>query len=182
MKKLKKQLKSEMNLEENITMVKIVDPEIVPRIRKALRDNQDLTEFIESGQVKEVFSKKNMIVDAGLGVLARILSGNTAFTGKINFGALGDGVASVVASDTVMENEIYRKVNSDSSFEDKTAYVDFFYDKADIAGTFTRFGNFIDGTATKDSGVMWTHLPVAWTKTANDGLFVSCRYRLFYKA
>ena len=173
--------KKEAGLQENIVMINVIDEKVIPELRKAIKNDESLDRFIKSGQIKEIYNKQNLIVDAGLEVVARLLAGDNTYSGEINYGALGDGSATVLVSDTVMENELYRKLASDSSYDGKIAYVDFFYEKADVAGTFTRFANFIDGTASADSGVMWSHLPVSWTKTLNDGLFVACRYRVYYK-
>lgn len=175
-------IKQECGLQENITMVRVLDESIVPELSKALKNGESLEPFIEKGKISEVYEKQNLIVDIGLEVIARLLAGDNTYTGEINYGALGDGSTDVSASDTVMENELYRKLASSSSFDGKIAYVDFFYEKADVAGTFTRFANFIDGTASANSGMMWSHLGVNWTKTLNDGLFVACRYRVYYKA
>ena len=175
-------IKQECGLQENITMVRVLDESIVPELSKALKNGESLEPFIEKGKISEVYEKQNLIVDVGLGVIAQRLVGDDTYSGEINYGALGTGSVEIVASDTQMEAEVYRKLASSSSYDGKTAYIDFFYEKADVAGTFTRFANFIDGTPTVNSGIMWSHLGVNWTKTLNDGLFVACRYRVYYKS
>ncbi len=175
-------IKQECGLQENITMIKVLDESIVPELSQAVKNGESLEPFIEAGQISEVYEKQNLIVDAGLGIIAQRLAGDDTYSLEINYGALGDGSASIVASDEQMENEIYRKLASSASYDGKTAYIDFFYEKADTSGTFTRFATFIDGEAGADTGIMWTHLGVNWTKTTNDGLFVSCRYRVYYKS
>ncbi len=174
--------KAEVGYKENILMAKINDDSIVPELRDCIKNNKPFTHLIQSGQITEVFEKQNLIVDAGLNVIARLLAGDTTYSGEIKFGALGTGSTAVNALDTQLENEVFRKAVSSSSFDGKIAYVDIFYEKADVAGTFTRFANFIDGSITFNSGIMWSHLPVNWIKTLNDGLFVACRYTASYKA
>lgn len=174
--------KAECGLQENITFVSVNDKSIIPELRRRIKLGVDVDDLIETGKISAVYNKQNLIVDAGLSIIAQRLAGDGTYSLEINYGALGDGSASIIAGDTVMENELYRKLSSDSSFENKTAYVDFFFEKSDVAGTFTRFANFIDGTETKDTGIMWSEIPVNWTKTLNDGLFVSCRYRVYYKS
>ncbi len=171
MKKEKKQFE----LTENITMVEVKDENQVPEIRKSIREGR-MPEGLK------VFNKSNRIVDVGLGVIMRLLTGNSDISGEINYGALGTGTDPITAGDTELETEVYRKLKSDASFDGKVAYVDFFYEKADVAGTFTRFANFIDGEAGADTGEMWSHIGVDWTKTSNDGLFVSCKYTISYKS
>lgn len=174
--------KQECGLQENITMVKVLDKSVLPELSKAIKSGKSLETFIEKGQISEVYEKQNLIVDVGLGVIAQRLAGDDTYSGEINYGALGTGSTEIIASNTQLEAEVFRKLASSSSYDGKTAYIDFFYEKADVAGTFTRFANFIDGTASANSGIMWSHLGVNWTKTLNDGLFVACRYRVYYKA
>jgi len=172
MKKEKKQFQ----LTENITMIEVKDESQVPALRKAIREGEELPKDLK------VFNKSNRIVDVGLAVIMQLLTGDTSDSGEINYGALGTGSTAITASDTELETEVYRKLKSDASFDGKVDYVDFFYEKADVSGTFTRFGNFIDGGAGADTGILWSHIVVDWTKTSNDGLFVSCKYTISYKS
>jgi len=175
-------IKQECGLQENITMVKVLDKSVLPELSKAIKNGSSLDNFISEGKISDVYERQNLIVNAGLAIVAQRLAGDDTYSLEINYGALGDGSGAIADSDTEMENEIYRKLASSSSHDGKTAYIDFFYEKADVAGTFTRFANFIDGEAGADTGIMWSHLPVNWTKTLNDGLFVSCRYIVYYKS
>lgn len=175
-------IKQECGLQENITMVKVLDKSVLPELSKAIKNGSSLDNFISEGKISDVYERQNLIVNAGLAIVAQRLAGDDTYSLEINYGALGDGSGAIADSDTEMENEVYRKLASSSSYDGKTAYIDFFYEKADVAGTFTRFANFIDGEAGADTGIMWSHLPVNWTKTSNDGLFVSCRYIVYYKS
>ena len=175
-------IKQECGLQENITMIKVLDESIVPELSQAVKKGESLESFIEAGQISDVYERQNLIVNAGLAIVAQRLAGDDTYSLEINYGALGDGTGAIADSDTEMENEVYRKLASSSSHDGKTAYIDFFYEKADVAGTFTRFANFIDGEAGADTGIMWSHLPVDCTKTLNDGLFVSCRDIVYYKS
>lgn len=175
-------IKQECGLQENITMVKVLDKSIVPELSKAIKNGLSLDSFVSEGKISDVYERQNLIVNAGLAIVAQRLAGDDTYSLEINYGALGDGSGAIADSDTEMENEVYRKLASSSSHDGKTAYIDFFYEKADVAGTFTRFANFIDGEAGVNTGIMWSHLPVDWTKTLNDGLFVSCRYIVYYKS
>ena len=59
------------------------------------------------------------------------------------------------------------------------AFIDFFYAKADTNGTYEEFGTFIDGTASADTGQMFTHLITgSWVKTASESMTVACQYTI----
>lgn len=97
---------------------------------------------------------KNLVALNGRNVFNRLLTGDTTYTGEITYGALGDATSPSFASDdTQLNNEVFRKVPADASFEDNVSYIDFFIDSGDTPdGTYTEWGTFIDGTATVNSG------------------------------
>ena len=172
-------LKEKTDRQGIITLVNIRDVNILEELRHRIRKGLRIDNL---PGIDEALSLNNIIVDAGLTVEAMRKSGDKTYTGEINYGALGDGSTAVSASDTQMENEIYRSVKSDASYDGKTCFVDFFYDKSEVSGDFTRFANFIDGTSDPDTGQMWTHLAVNWSKTDDQGLFISCQYDISYKS
>lgn len=165
-------LKQNLQITGIITFASIQKDQI-EGIRYKIKNDLPLDDYKQT-------TKHNIIVDVGLNVLMRLLAGETTYSGEINYGALGDGTGTPASGDTVMENEIYRKLASSASYDNKTAYVDFFYEKEDVDGSFTRFANFIDGGAGADSGQMFSHVVVDWTKTEHEGLFVACRYIISY--
>jgi hypothetical protein len=126
------------------------------------------------------FEQHNIIVTAGFNVLARLLAGDTTYSGEINYGALGTKVSPVpVLGDTTLGTEAYRKLVASQSADTNIAYIDFFYAAGDCNGTYTEFGNFIDGTAAADSGQLFSYIATGgWVKTALESLFVSCEYTL----
>lgn len=171
-------MNEDLQLKQNITYVQIKDESVIPELRKRFQKGQSLKGL----NIGKVINKQNIITDVGLGVVMQRLAGDDTYSLEINYGALGTGSTAVSASDTQMEAEVYRKLASASSVDGKTAYVDFFYEKGDVDGTFTKFANFIDGTASADTGQIWSHITVDWTKTDNEGLFVACQYTISYKA
>ena len=167
-----------LQLKQNITYIEIKDESVIPELRERIQKGQSLTGL----NIGKVINKSNLITDEGLNVIMRRLAGDTTYSLEINYGALGTGSTAVSASDTQLQTEVYRKLASSASYDGKTTYVDFFYEKADVDGTFTRFGNFIDGGAGANTGQLWSHIAVNWTKTDNEGLFVACRYTVSYKS
>lgn len=130
------------------------------------------------GSIKKRFVKENLIVDVGLGMVGQILAGIAPGDGEINYCALGTGSASISASDTVLENEGVRKIRGARQSSGPSFIVAFYLNPTEGNGTWTRYGTFIDGTATEDSGTLFTHLVVDITKSSGEGLTINSQYTL----
>ena len=131
-------------------------------------------------KIIEEGGKHNIVVNAGRTVLARLLTGDTTYSGEINYGALGTGASpSPDNADTKLDNEVFRKIPASVAYDGNIAYIDFFYSASDTNGTYTEFGNFIDGTATADTGQLFSYIATGgWTKSSSESLFVSCKYTI----
>ena len=130
-----------------------------------------------TGKLKREYAPvENLITTVGRNVFARLLSGDATYSGEITHGALGDDATAVANSDTTLGNEVYRNATASATQGDNIAYVTFFYDQTEVTGTFNEFGNFIDGAAGADTGQLWTHVNVSWTKTNTEILVVDCQY------
>ena len=152
-------------------------------LRQAIRTNDKLIyKFLKEKGVLigEVWEKHNIIVTAGRSVFARRLAGNTTYTGAINYGALGTQASpSIVNAATQLGTESYRKLASSTAYSSNIAYVDFFYAATDCNGTYTEFGNFIDGTASANTGQLFSYIATGgWVKSSVQSLFVSCQYTI----
>lgn len=135
-------------------------------------------EMRESFFVRE-YKVENIIVTVGRSVFAQILANDTTFTGIINYGALGTSTTAVLNADTTLGTEVFRKVTASVSDTTNQAFIDFFYSKSDTNGTYEEFGTFIDGTATIDTGQMFTHaLTGGWVKSASESLTVAVTYTI----
>lgn len=121
----------------------------------------------------------NLITTVGRSVVAQRLANDTTYTGVINYGALGSSATAVANGDTTMTTEVFRKVVASASDTTNQAFIDFFYSKTDTNGTYEEFGTFIDGTASVDTGQMFTHaLTGGWVKSASESMTVSCQYTI----
>lgn len=134
----------------------------------------------DKGVILDMWEKHNIVVTAGRNVLARRIAGNTTYTGAINYGALGTQASpSPVNGSTQLGTEVYRKLVSSQTFSSNVAYVDFFYAATDTNGTFTEFGNFIDGAAGANTGQLFSYIATGgWVKSNLVSLFVSCQYTI----
>jgi hypothetical protein len=132
----------------------------------------------KTGKIKRVYKHTNLITTAGRAVLAMLLTGDTTYSGEINYGALGTGTTAPANSDTKLETEVYRNQTASSAFDDNIAYITFFYTADETDGTYKEFGCFIDGAAGADTGQLFNHVAVDWTKTDTETLTVDCIFTL----
>jgi len=132
----------------------------------------------KTGKIKREYKQKfNLITTVGRTVIAMILSGDTTYTGIINYGAVGTDDTAVSNSDTKLGTELFRKLKASASYIDNVAYISFFYSTTDFNNTgIKEFGTFIDGEAGADTGQIFTHLNVVWSKSNTETLTVDIIY------
>lgn len=138
-----------------------------------------LIKWYRLGKLKKVDKRKNVICNAGFNVLARLLCNDTTYSGYINDMALGTGAPTPAASDTTLDTESYRNTTASYTADANIAYLTAFYSETECNGTYTEFGNFIDGdgTGNPDTGKLWSHIAgISWEKDSNTVLVISCRY------
>lgn len=117
---------------------------------------------------------QNAVVQSGREVIARLLYGDTTYSGEINYGALGDSSTAVSDGQTTLVNEVFRKGLADRTRTNDSVTLDFYYSKSDTNGTYEEFALFIDGTATTDSGQMYNRLLTGgWSKSSSEAMTVS---------
>lgn len=123
--------------------------------------------------------KRNIVVLSGRSAMARILLGDTTYSGAINYGALGTSSAAPAASDIKLGAEVARKLFARRTRTDAQVNFDFFYSQLDTSGTYEEFAMFIDGDAGADSGQMFNHaLTGGWSKTNAEAMTVSAQINI----
>jgi hypothetical protein len=121
--------------------------------------------------------RKNLVVATGRAVFARLLIGDTTYSGAINYGALGTSSTAVSSGQTTLVAEVKRKLFARRTRSSHQSTFDFYYSKADTDGTYQEFGTFIDGTSTVDTGQMFNRvLTGGWTKTDQEAMTVSITF------
>lgn len=148
------------------------------RLLRGAISRKEYMEKLIFGKVKYESVRHNIIVNTGLSVIARLLSNDTTYSGYPNYVGLGTGTTAVTVNDTKLETETFRNQQFSASFQDQTALITAFFDAGEVEGTFKEFGNFIDGTATTDSGILFSHINVNWTKNLIDTMTVSQEYTI----
>jgi hypothetical protein len=181
-------LKQELSIKVNIRTFQLAGwvtdkSPYLDLIRKfILTGNQQIFRYLqEKGIILGFTEKHNLITTVGRNVLCRLLAGDTTYSGQINYGALGTGGSPSPANgSTQLQTEVYRKIYSSHTTDgNNIAYVDFFYAATDTNGTYTEFGNFIDGTSSANTGRLFSYITTGgWTKSNLVSLFVSCQYTI----
>jgi hypothetical protein len=158
------------------------DDPVVDIIRVAIRQNKRglLQQLEQQGIIQRHHMAHNLVATVGRNVIARLLVGDTTYTGAINYGALGTSSTTPNNSDTQLGTEVYRKLYASRTTDgNNVSYIDFFYAATDTNGTYTEFGNVIDGTASANTGRLFSHiLTGGWVKTNLQSMFVSAQYTI----
>lgn len=157
---------------------------IINRLRAISRGQVDkhegkkiIRDLKEQKIIEKVVTKTNIVPTTGLNVLTRLLTGDTTYTGEINYIALGDGNTAFTLGSTTLNNEVYRKIVSDAAFDDNIAYIDVFIASGDVADdTYTEAGAFIDGTASADTGQAFSLVIQNFVKSGS--MFISLKVTL----
>ena len=131
-----------------------------------------------TGEVERVIEKHNLVATVGRAVLAQRLAGNTAYSGTINYGALGSSTTAPANGDTQLGTEVFRKLVSSQAVVSNIAYLSFFYSASEANGTHREFGTFIDGTASANTGQLFTHVAINITKTSTQTLTIDATYTI----
>src|ERR1700692_3799768 len=99
------------------------------------KDASILRSLERQGILHAHHARHNLITTVGRNVLARLVTGDTTYSGQINYGALGSSSTAVNNSDTQLGTEVYRKLfTSHATDGNNLAYVDFLYAAADTNG------------------------------------------------
>lgn len=163
------------------TNYQLTSPRAV-EIDRLLRNAHDLppADFVAlTSELRELcptvrYRTRNIVVLSGREVLARLLAGDTTFSGAVNYGALGTSSTAVDAADIKLGAEVSRKLFARRTRTSNQINFDFFYSQLDTDGTYEEFACFIDGDATADSGQLFNHaLTGGWTKTDTEAMTVS---------
>jgi len=129
------------------------------------------------GKLTKIHKRTNVICNAGFNTITKRLTGDASFECHINKALLGDGVGSASASDTTLINEVYRNDVASATDDSNKAILTVFFTEGEVSGTFTEFGNCIDGEAGADTGELWSHITgLNWVKDSNTALLISCKY------
>jgi hypothetical protein len=137
----------------------------------------DIIKFYILGRLSREHRHFNVICNDGFNALIKRLVGDTTYTGQINKALLGTGSGSASASDTKLIAEDYRNDMASGTDNGNVVLLTAFFTETECAGTYTEFGNVIDGENDADTGKLWSHLTgLNWIKDNNTVLVISQKY------
>ncbi len=116
----------------------------------------------------------NRVVLGARTEMAKRLIGTQAYTGTVNYGAIGTDDTAVSDSDSQLGAEAARVQIATKTQTDDQVSLDFYFNKGSASGTFEEFALFIDGTGSADSGLMFNRaLTGGWEKSSLEAMTVS---------
>lgn len=143
-----------------------------------LRDNGDkvgamnlLREFNDRFMVSRE-EVHNLVPTVGRTMQAARLAGTTTLTGVVNKVALGTSSATPVNADTQLGTEVYRNTLLSATYASNIAYLTGFFTAAECNGTYSEVGLFVDGTASANTGTLFSHALASITKSAIQTLTI----------
>lgn len=147
---------------------------IIEKIRPAFPKIMKLYILGDLVQEKRRF---NVICNTGFNALIKRLVGDTTYSGYINKALLGDGSGSAGAGDSQLINEVYRNDMASGTDNSNVVLLTAFFTETECSGTFTEFGNVIDGDVGVNTGRLWSHITgLNWVKDSNTVLVISQKY------
>ncbi len=136
-----------------------------------------IMKFYILGDLVQEKRRFNVICNDGFNALIKRLVGDTTYTGYINKALLGDGSGTAGVSDTQLINEVYRNDMASGTDNSNAVLLTAFFTETECAGTYTEFGNVIDGDTNLNTGKLWSHITgINWVKDNNTVLVISQKY------
>jgi len=139
-----------------------------------LKGTVQITKTRGGKKVWESPEMKNLIVlseDHGANLIIQRLGGNNQFSLNITHGDIGTGDSVPEDGDTTVEGAVSRAVVlKTQKTNDSVTFRFFFPDGLLPNGTYKKFGTFIDGDSSVDTGQMWNNIlfPLDYVKSTGE--------------
>lgn len=132
------------------------------------------------GAVKHESHNRNVVVDAGLTLLANRISDASPSSGcLVNYVAVGTGTNVPSASDTQLQTENARKLVLSRANDGTTAAISTTFGAGEVpTSTIKELGLFIDGAGGANTGTLLARVADNFAVTALDSVFVDWRITL----
>jgi len=129
------------------------------------------------GRVKSEQRVGNLVVDAGLSLLAnRIASASPSSGCLINYVGVGTGTDAPASNDTSLQTETARHQVTSRANSATISSVSVTFDAGVVpTSTLKEVGLFIDATGVADSGILFSRTAIDLVVTALDSVFVDWR-------
>lgn len=132
---------------------------------------------VRNGVVIQEVKKKNLVVDAGLTLLANRISDATPDSGcLVNYIAVGTGTNAPASNNTTLQTENARKAVASRTNSGAIAAISTVFNAGEVpASTLKEVGLFIDGTGSADTGTLFARQNIDVEVTALDSVFIDWR-------
>ena len=156
---------------DNMKIILKENTHLKGRIRAIIRD-------AKTGKITRIIPWNNNLITL-VGKTADLRNfgnvGAASNRGTVTYGAVGNGNITPLNTDTIMENEIKRKLIATKSVTNQVLTLETFFAEADANDTLTKFALFgEDASGSADSGTMFEYADFqsSFTKTSNETVTV----------
>lgn len=134
--------------------------------------------IMRDGKVVKQITKKNLIVNAGLSLLANRISDASPSSGcLINYLAVGTGTDVPDATDVALQTENERKLVTSRANDGFIAAISTVFNAGEVpTSTLKEVAAFIDATGVADSGTLFSRANIDLGVTAIDAVFIDWRF------
>lgn len=141
------------------TPATLADQRLLDELEKYYADGRG-AEFIEKclHMIKQKFTRKNLTTTAGREWLCKVICNTSTQTNDyVTHFAIGTDTTPAAEGDTTLGSESFRKSVSSAAESSNTANISTFIGASEANFAWEEWGHFVDGTATTDSGVLFSH-------------------------
>lgn len=126
----------------------------------------------KTGKIKRVKQVHNLCPTVGRTAIAQHLSNSSPTPSSllVNYSAVGTGSTAAANGDTTLQTETARTVVASRTNSSNIAYITGFYGATDVSGTLRECALFINGTATANSGTLFSRVIINITKALTETL------------
>lgn len=130
---------------------------------------------ISTGEILKEIHKDNLVVNVGKNGFAKLLNGESGFTGAFNYLAVGTGANAPAVTDTTLQTELARTtiVGGTNSRTNNEVSAEFYFGPTEANGAIKEVGVFVDGTATVDSGTLFDRTLLDLVKLSTNSLTIT---------
>lgn len=124
--------------------------------------------------VTRILETKNLLPTVGRAAIMNHLTNASPSpsTLRINYGAVGSGSTAPANGDTTLATETYRNAIASETNDNNVGYVTIFLSATEFSGTIAEVGLFIAGTASANSGTLFSRALLSVVKTSTETLTV----------
>lgn len=143
-------------------------------LREAGKEIGDMVRLLNSMCRTEKMVIENLLPTVGRTAIAQHLSAvsPTPSSLLVNYGAVGTGTNAAANGDTTLQTETFRNAIASRTNANNVAYITIFLATTDVTGTLREVGLFINGSASANTGTLFSRAIINRTKTSIQTLTI----------